>query len=315
MKKVIVTGGLGFVGRNLVDELLSRGVDEIYIVDDCSNSEESLCSHWPIDRVFHDKLSVLDQAWMSRLDEYDTVFHLACKTLLECGERPVEDLEVNTKSTIYILEHIRKLPADRRPRFVYTSSACVYGKTPQHPISESYSTEPNHQYGASKLASEKYVSIYSELYGIDAVTLRLSNVYGRYQTPSNPYCGVVGKFINEALGGKQLVVFGDGTQTRDFTYADDTVRVMCDLAEQESRGDVYNISTGSPVSVNHLAQSVLDLVGEGDIKHEPPRSIDNIVHRWLDSSKMKKHLNISELTRMDEGLRATVDWVKSQKIV
>lgn len=307
----MVTGGMGFVGRNLVEGLLWESIGKVIVVDDCSNSSAEMPEHWD-ERVVLMQQSVAEERWLDLIDRSQFVFHLACKTLIECDNDPGYDAQVNTFSTLRALEKIRSL-GDDAPKFVYASSASVYGTTPNRSIDETYQTIPSSQYGVSKLGGENYTRMYAEKYGIDATALRLSNVYGPWQTPTNPYCGVIGIFFDQAMKGEPLTVVGDGNQTRDYTYAEDVVEaILAASSSDEAKGEVFNVSSGVATSVADLAQEVQKIFPEAEVGQLPPRLIDTIQHRQLDSSKIGDVLGWQSRTPLSAGLLATADWIRSK---
>lgn len=310
-KKVLVTGGMGFVGRNLVSGLLARGAERVIVVDDCSNSSTAPESTWG-ERVEILQKSVLDTSWFTRMECVQYVFHLACKTVLECEQDPQLDLEVNALSTLHMLEFIKELEGAVRPRFIYTSSASVYGVTPDYAIDELHPIDPCSQYGVSKLAGERYVRMYTKSYGLDACALRLSNVYGPGQTPNNPYCGVIGIFLNQAKSNQALTVIGDGSQTRDFTYVDDAIDAITKAgADDRSNGQILNVSSGVSTSVRRIAEEVVAIFPNAQISYISKRMIDNIHHREIDSTRIASELDWKAQVDLQEGLRKTSQWMST----
>jgi UDP-glucose 4-epimerase len=200
-KKVLVTGGLGFVGHNLVKTLVTNYSCDVIVVDDCSNSRPEILGD-TINKVDFRKLSVLDQEkFLPLLKEVNFIFHLACKQISASGSDPLLDLQVNAQSTLEMLEYIRNNNLPEFERFVYTSSCSVYGSYKNLPASEDGITKVLSNYAATKLLGENYTMIYGTNYDIPVGCVRYSNVYGLGQTPTNPYCGVLGKFIHNALTG------------------------------------------------------------------------------------------------------------------
>ena len=198
-KKVLVTGGLGFVGHNLVKTLVDGYDCEVIVVDDCSNSKPEILGE-TLEKIRFEKISVLDSVHLfPLLKEVNYVFHLACKQISASGSDPLVDLQVNAQSTLQILEFIRNNELPLFERFVYTSSCSVYGSYKNLPASEDGITKVLSNYAATKLLGENYSTIYSTNYDISVGCVRYSNVYGSGQTPTNPYCGVLGKFIHNAL--------------------------------------------------------------------------------------------------------------------
>lgn len=308
-KKAIVTGGMGFIGRNLVQALLSAEAS-VTIIDDCSNSSPEPSVAW-IGDFRHIQRSVLDDEWFHEIDNADYVFHLACKTILECNDDPLLDLDVNAGSTLKILEYISRLETTTRPSFLYTSSASIYGTTPDSAVSEDHPLSPCSQYGVSKLAGENYTTIYAKQYNLQARSLRLSNVYGPGQTPNNPYCGVIGIFINQSLRNEPLTVIGDGSQTRDFTYVEDVVKaIMLTASNNSTSGKSYNVSSGVASTIENIAHEIISINKSGTVHYVQERMIDNIRHRKIDSSSITKDIGWKNVTSINEGLQKTIEWFK-----
>ncbi|MFO7526775.1 MAG: NAD-dependent epimerase/dehydratase family protein [Ignavibacteriaceae bacterium] len=309
-KKVLVTGGLGFVGHNLVKELLNYDC-KITLVDDASNGNESILGEKIQDVEFH-KFSVTETDNLyPLLDDVNFVFHLACVQISRSSSAPMYDMEVNAGSTLKILEYYRKNKSANLERFVYTSTASIYGTSKSLPIGESDPVNILSHYAATKYLAENYVNIYNSMYDIPTAVVRYSNVYGYGQSPTNPYCGVLGKFIHNVLTDKPLYIFGDGEQTRDYTFITDAVRATILAATHpRSFGDVFNIGTSVETSVNNLI-SVLKLFKPDLVyEHIPERDIDNVRKRSVDISKIHKRLGWLPEVNIMNGLKKTMDWYK-----
>lgn len=307
-KKVLVTGGLGFVGHNLVKELLKYNC-RIILVDDCSNGNESILKEHLTQIEFH-KFSVTDvERLYSLLYDVNFVFHLACVQISRSSSAPKYDMEVNAGSTLNILEYYRKNRSANLERFVYTSTASIYGTARSLPIAENDPVNILSHYAATKFLAENYVNIYNSLYDIPTVVVRYSNVYGFGQSPNNPYCGVLGKFVHNALTNKPLYVFGDGEQTRDYTFITDAVKATILAAvHPRSYGDVFNIGTSVETSVNNLIK-IMKQIYPG-IKSEtlPERDIDNVRRRSVDISKIHKKLGWLPEVNISSGIERTYAW-------
>jgi UDP-glucose 4-epimerase len=311
--KVVVTGGLGFVGHNLVKTLLNDYTCEVIVVDDCSNSTERMLGE-DFKRVTFHKLSVMDSAQlMPILNDVDYIFHLACKQISSSGKEPKVHLEVNAESTLNILEHLRHEQPERLKRFVYTGSTSIYGSSVKLPISETDPTLVLSNYAATKLLGENFALMYSRNYDIPTSVVRYSNVYGYGQSPNNPYCGVLGKFIHQALIGDRITVFGDGEQTRDYTFVDDAVNATI-LAAVHPRafGDVFNVGTSIETSVNQLVRIISNQVTDIEVSSVPERDIDNIRRRSIDITKIHNNLGWSPLVNINEGIKRTMDWYRKE---
>jgi UDP-glucose 4-epimerase len=212
-------------------------------------------------------------------------------------------------STLRLLEWLRREQPAALKRFLYTSSTSIYGNCRHLPADE---LDPPHilnHYAATKYLGEQYTLLYHMAYGLPTVCVRYSNVYGPGQTTSNPYCGVIGKFLDAAAAGQVLTVHGDGEQTRDYTFVDDVVEATVLAAvSPKAIGDVFNIGTGVETSVNTLAGEIRALFGDGvRIEHVDRRDIDNIRRRALSPEKIRTRLGWTPQVRFRDGIRRTVD--------
>jgi len=311
-KKVLVTGGLGFVGHNLVKALVNDWQCEVTVVDNCLNSSPAVLGAMR-QKIKFIETSVLDDNFYPLIDEAEYLFHLACVQIAHSGKDPVMDLRVNAESTLRMLEYLRNNKRENFSRFIYTSSASVYGSSINLPCREDGVTRVLSQYAATKLLGEQYTLMYQKLYDVPTVSVRYSNIYGVGQTPRNPYCGVIGKFIDHALQGKVLQIFGDGTQTRDYTYISDAVDATILAAVHKSAvGDVFNIGTGSETTVLQLAKIIQNITGSNkSVKHLPERDIDNIRRRYMDIERIHSQLAWAPTVTIEDGLRETIEWYKT----
>ena len=311
-KKILVTGGLGFVGHNLVKTLLHEYGCKIILVDNCANSSEAVIGE-NINKVEFHKISVLDtDKLFPLLKDVNYIFHLACKQISASGTDPLDDLRVNAESTLLLLEYIRHNELPALERFVYTSSCSVYGSSTRLPICEDDATYVLSNYAATKLLGENYALIYNKAYDIPTSSVRYSNVYGFGQSPRNPYCGVLGKFVHNALTGQHLAIFGDGEQTRDYTFITDAVSAtILSAVHPKAIGDVFNVGTGTETSVNTLAELIDKKVGNLSIENVAERDIDNIRRRSIDIEKIHQRLGWSPKINMQKGIDLTIDWYKS----
>jgi UDP-glucose 4-epimerase len=304
--RVLVTGGLGFIGANLCTYLVRTLGCRVTALDDLSNSSADAVAHLPeIDIVVGD---VRDARVVEPLlRTHPWIFHLACRTILTCADDPASDLSVNGSSTLQLLEYLRRQRPTGLRRFLYASSTSIYGNCRHIPADE---LDPPHilnHYAATKLLGEHYTMLYYMAYGVPTVCVRYSNVYGPGQTTRNPYCGVIGKFFDAAEAGRPLTVHGDGEQTRDYTFVDDAVEgTLRAAAAPQAMGDLFNIGTGVETSVNTLAQEICALMGGGaPIEYIDRRDIDNIRRRALSPEKIRVRLGWQPQVRLREGLQRT----------
>lgn len=307
-KNVIVTGGLGFVGHNLVLRLVKDHNCRVTVIDNCLNSSPATLKSIEGRYTLLMK-SVLDEDIYPLLAEADYIFHLACVQIAHSAKDPLMDMQVNAESTLKMLEYLR-YNKERLPlkRFVYTSSASIYGNAKNFPSREEGASKAQSHYAATKQLGETYTIVYNKQYDVPTSSVRYSNVFGYGQTPDNPYCGVLGKFIHNALTGKSIGIIGDGQQTRDYTFITDAIEATILAAvHPHADGEVFNIGTGIETSVNALAQYIDEIVGGVEIEYLPPRDIDNIRRRVMDISLIQEKLGWEPVVGLKEGLVKTIE--------
>lgn len=305
--RVIVTGGAGFIGSWTAEALVGRG-HEVVIMDDLSTGDprnlSRIAGRAELIRVDVRNPDAVDEVF--RRVGPDAVIHLAAVVSVdEVAENPVRGFEINVRGTLNLLEAARKHGVER---FVYASSAAVYGDPVRLPITEEHPTRPKNVYGATKLAGEALVNAYVGNYGLSTAVLRYFNVYGP-RMRAGPYSGVIRKFTEAILADKPITIFGDGEQTRDFIYVEDVARANLAALESGATG-TYNIGTGEPIRIADLAHALMNVAGkEVPIKYAPPRPGD-IRHSYADISKARKELGWSPETRLEEGLKRTIEFIR-----
>ena len=302
-----MTGGAGFIGSHLVDRLVETG-HRVYVVD----TLETGCAadlHPAADLIETD---IRDEA-LGRVVAGIApmaVFHLAAQVSVAVSARdPRLDARVNLEGSLNLLQATLEL--EDRPRFIFLSTGgAIYGDLGEEelPAAESLDARPLSPYGASKLAVETYLRVYGHLHGIDYGIVRPSNVYGPRQDPKGE-AGVIAIFARAMLEGRQVTIFGDGEDVRDYIYVSDLVEGAL-AAYRSGRPGPYNLGTGTAVSVNQLYASLCELIpGHGGVVHGPPRPGD-ISRIWLDIAAAERDLGWRAGTSLEEGLRRTVDWFK-----
>ncbi len=304
--KALVTGGAGFVGSNLVDALVERGLD-VTVLDDLSTGRESNLEQAVGAGARFVHCDVAEAARVAALFEEvkpDLVFHLAAQAQVnDSVEDPARDAKVNVLGTISVLEGAVKAGTER---LVYVSTGgAMYGESGIYPTPETAPIHPESPYGASKFAAESYVYMYGHLHDISTYTLRLANVYGPRQIP-HAEGGVVAIFCERALAGQGAVINGDGEQTRDFVEVSDVVRAL--LAASDSReSGACNIGTGLETSINQLVSEIGGLVAHDlEVSHAPAR--DGEVRRSvLDPSRAHSTFGWQAEVGLEAGLRRTLD--------
>lgn len=301
MGNVVVSGGAGFIGSQVAQELVKQGY-RVTIVDDLSaGRKESL--EGLIDKIQFVPGSITDLQLLQKLFQgIDYVFHLAAiPNVPRSLESPLACHEVNVTGTLNVLLAARD---NRIKKVIYASSSSVYGDTPTLPIKEDAVPMPQSPYAVTKLCGEYYCQVFDQVYGLPTVCLRYFNVYGPGQDPDSKYAAVIPKFIRGALDSNPPVIFGDGEQTRDFTYVGDAVRATILTAETEARG-VYNVGSGKRVTINELAKLVLSLVGRQLAPvYQEPRPGD-IAHSLADVSKISA-LGYNPGYSLKDGLEETI---------
>lgn len=307
-KRVLVTGGAGFVGSNLVRRLIKEGA-RVTVLDDLFTG--TLANLPPAGFEFIEG-SVCDIALVDKVvPEHAVIFHMAARNIIVSTKNPREDFESNIGGTLNVLMAARNSKVER---ILYTSSTSVYGNPRYLPINEDDHLSLLTPYAVSKLGGENYCMAFYESYGLPTTAVRYSNVFGPGQHPSNPYCGVVAKFIEALFEGRSPVIHGDGNQTRDFTYVDDAVEATLAAAKSDrALGEVFNVGTGVETRVNELVATLIKVTGANvEPTHSDRRDIDNIRRRVVNIEKTRRALRWVPEVTLEKGLRRTVEWQRAQ---
>jgi UDP-glucose 4-epimerase len=298
---VLVTGGAGFIGSHLVRSLVGKGWDVVVLDDFSSGRMENLGKLIDSDGLRVVKGDVRDRKVVDdAVEGIEAVVHLAA-FVDSAGSvmKPLETNDINVNGTLNVLDACVKEGVER---FVFASSAGVYGDGNPLPLREEYDLRPASPYAVSKVSGEHYCRVFGECYALSNVVLRLFNVYGPGQG-LNQYAGVITKFVNSGLRGEPLTVYGDGTQTRDFINVADVVEaVEKALVYESSNTEVFNVCTGKSVSINDLASTICRVLGKDlDVLHGGPRAGD-IVHSYGHPEKARKTLGFDAHVGLEEGL-------------
>lgn len=298
--KVIVTGGAGFIGSNLVDKLIDMN-NEVVVIDDLSTGKMENIN--PVTKFY--KADITKKKYVLEIFEREKpeiVFHLAAQIDVQKSiEFPEKDADINIFGTVNILEASRK---NNVKKIIYSSTAAVYGIPEYLGIDENHPLKPISFYGASKLTGEYYIDIYSGLYGLDYTILRYANVYGIREDKKREG-GVISIFLDKMLKEERPTIFGDGSFTRDFIYVDDVVAANIASMDKGSR-EVFNIGTGNSISILELFNQMRDIIGvkiEPEFAEERPGDIS---HSYFDIKKAEKILEWKPKFNLKDGLMNTI---------
>ncbi len=306
-KRVMVTGGAGFIGSNLVDELSKK--NEVIVIDDFSSGKrENLKQHENSSSV---KIIEADIRDKGKMFEYtrgvEVLFNLAVRCLRISIHDPEVNNDVNATGTLNLLMAAMENKIDR---FVYCSTSEIYGTAKTVPMNEDHPKEPLTVYGASKFAGELYTKAFTNVHGYPAMVVRPFNTYGPREHFEGPYGEVIPKFFVRVLNDEQPIVFGTGDQTRDFTFVSDSVRGMIMAAEcDEMIGGAVNIACGQEVTINNIAELVIETSGKENLepRYEKDRPGDVIRH-YADTSKAEKMFNYKPQISIREGIKLFYEW-------
>jgi UDP-glucose 4-epimerase len=315
--KVLVTGGAGFIGANLVRRLLAEQRD-VVVIDDLSTGDHANLAEVEAQVAIHEA-SILDTAALDvAMTGVDAVVHLAARPSVPRSiEDPIATHVANADGTLAVLEAVRRAgggPDRSPPHVVVASSSSVYGANPTLPKHEDLTPQPLSPYAASKLAAEAYALAYGHSFGLDVLVFRFFNVFGPLQPAGHAYAAVVPAFVDAALAGRPLIVHGDGTQTRDFTYVDSVTAVLADAVTRRVSDDrPVNLAFGTRTDLLSVVERLEGLVGHPlACEHVASRAGD-VAHSEADASRLRALFPDVEPVDLDTGLAATVEWFQSQQ--
>lgn len=308
-KKVVVTGGAGFIGSHLVDRLIAAGNRVVVIDDFSSGSPKNIEAHANSGLLTVIEADIFcEDAMLQLVPQADCLFHLACRNVRLSLRRPTNVHDVNATGTLNMLKAATNAGIRR---FLYCSSSEVNGTADIVPMPEDYHFKPETIYGASKLVGEYYTQVYQRAGWLETVIIRPHNNYG----PREHFEGILGevipRFILLALAGKPLTVYGDGLQTRDFTYVVETADYMTRMMECDAAvGGTFNLCRGNEVSILDIAQIIARLVGDNtEISYLPARPSD-VLRLFGDPAKMRECLGSSPQIDIEDGLKLTLEWFR-----
>ncbi len=312
MADIIVTGGAGFIGSHLVDHLIDQD-HNVLVIDDLSSGSTDNLSGWIGDErlrfVRWDITRPLDGCEDLRsYKRIDCIFHLAARIdVITSFDDPLDDARRNYMGTLNVLEFARKIGCQQ---MIFSSSAAIFQDNGLVPIDEDFPKMPLSPYGFHKLMSEGLLRLYGDHHGMRNASMRFFNVYGPRQDPSNPYSGVISKFMDMASSGEPLTIYGDGEQTRDFVYVEDVVRSLISAYKGNGIGE-FNVGTGVETSVNTLADIIASRFrAGGDRRHLPGRK-GEIRRSCALVDRIEKVLGYRPDTVLEDGIGKTLEWYGS----
>jgi UDP-glucose 4-epimerase len=304
--KILVTGGAGFIGSNLVDALVAQG-HEILVIDNLSSGQKEHLNQKA--KLYEADVSHQDISKIFETEKPEVIFHLAAQIdINKSVADPIWDAQQNILASINLLENAKKFGVKK---FIFTSSAGVYGDNGIIPTPEDSPLLAPSPYGTGKLATERYLDFYYKTFGLPYVALRLSNAYGPRQK-SRSGGAVIAIFCEKAVNGESGVIEGTGEQTRDYIFIDDIISAKLAALSSDKVG-VYNIATNKEVSIKQIAETIKKLTdGKIDFVHGPARSVDQ-QRSALDYSRAKNELGWEPKVSLEQGLAKTLEWFKSKK--
>jgi UDP-N-acetylglucosamine/UDP-N-acetyl-alpha-D-glucosaminouronate 4-epimerase len=307
--RYLVTGGAGFIGSNTVDELVRRG-HSVVVLDDLSSGKEENLAEFR-NKITFIKGSITDiEVVRKAMHEAEFVLHLAARTSVPRSVKdPIETNKINIDGTLNVLVAAKEMKVKR---VVFAASSSAYGETPTLPKVENMQPQPISPYGVTKYAGELYSQTFGRCYGLENVSLRYFNIFGPRQDPSSPYSGVLAKFCTAFLEDAQPLVFGDGEQTRDFTYVENAVVANLLACEAPNvSGKVFNVGCGGRISLNEVLRTLAKITAKTlEAKYDPPRDGD-IRDSQADISQAKELLGYEPQVGFEDGLARTFEWYRT----
>jgi UDP-glucose 4-epimerase len=317
-RKVLITGGLGFIGSNLAIRLVDLGADVTLVDAMIPDYGGNLFNVAPVqDRVKVNYCDIRDESAMEYLvRDQDYVFHLAGQVCHVMSlTNPFPDIDINIKGTAILMEALKKV--NRRAKVIYTGTRGQYGPAVKLPVSEEAPTNPKGIYEISNLTAEKIIKVYNDIHGIRSVLLRLTNIYGPRAQMKHSRFGVVNWFVRLAIDDETIKVFGDGQILRDFLYVDDCIEAMLLSAVcEEANGEVYNVGVDQPTNFRILAEMLVRIAGTGRWEFAPfsaERKAQEPGDFYSDITKIRRAMGWEPTTSLEDGLARTVDYYRRTK--
>lgn len=310
--KVLVTGGAGFIGSNLADELIRQGA-KVKIIDNFSTGFQENLDEIKGDFDFIQGDLNDDDAVRKAVEGVDCVFHQAAlPSVPRSVENPAETHQACVNGTFNVLLKAKEAGVKR---LVYAASSSAYGDQPTLPKIETMRPEPLSPYAGAKLMGEYYCQIFSRVYGLETICLRYFNVFGPRQNPSSMYSGVISRFINDLMKGIQPTIYGDGEQSRDFTYIANVVNANIQASQTtKGIGEVMNAANGERISLNELLEVLKKITDKNEVTaNYQPERLGDVKHSQCSNALAVECLNYERLVGLEEGLQKTIDWWKNSR--
>lgn len=306
MKKVIITGGCGFIGSHIAEKCIEKNY-EVVVIDNLRSGYLSNIEHLKEIKLIQKSIENREDIF-NEFKDCDFVFNLAAMiSVPESLIKPFECVNINVVGLLNILEAAKEFNIKK---VVHSSSAAVYGDDPEMPKKTDMLPRPKSPYAVTKLDGEYYLRLYTDNFGLKTTSLRYFNVFGPKQDPKSAYAAAIPIFIYNALKNNDIIVYGDGEQTRDFVYIDDVVNANLLAAENPEAIGVYNVANGRTISINELAKKIIELTGsKSKIVYKETRAGD-IKHSMADITTTKKELNFKPSTELNIGLEKTINYFR-----
>jgi nucleoside-diphosphate-sugar epimerase len=305
----VVTGGAGFIGSHLAEELERRG-ERVRVVDNLSTGHRRNLAHLRTVEFVEGDLADPETAHRAVAGADYVLHQAAIPSVPRSVSDPITSNRSNIDATLHVLVAARDAGVKR---VVYAGSSSAYGDTPTLPKREDMPTNPLSPYALQKLVGEQYLQLFTRLYGLETVTIRYFNVFGPRQDPSSPYSGVISLFASALLDGRAPGICGDGEQTRDFTYVANVVDGVLRACTADASGQVINVATGGRISINQLFRTMRDLLGAPvEATHIEPRAGD-VRDSQADITRAREVLGYAPLVSFEEGLQRTLEWYRAHR--
>lgn len=309
---VLVTGGAGFIGSNLADALIAQGA-RVRIVDNFATGYQENLAEINGDFDFIEGSIADPETAKKALENVEIVFHQAAlPSVPRSISNPAETHDACVNATFHLLNQARQAGVKR---LIYAASSSAYGNQPSLPKVETMQPEPLSPYAAAKLMGEYYCQVFARVYGLETICLRYFNVFGPRQDPSSMYSGVISRFVDALMTGKTPLIYGDGEQSRDFTFVANVVNANLKAA-QTSKGisEVMNCANGERVTLNELLEVLKKIVGKPEVTAEYHEArLGDVKHSQADNRRAVECLGYEKLVGLEDGLRQTIDWWKTSR--